>query len=176
MKKTVTVFGSAMPEQGSREYSEAYELGKLLGAGNLNVCSGGYGGIMDAVSRGAVEAGSEATGITVRSFGRKPSRWLTINIICDSLVERISRLVEYADAFIILPGGTGTLLEVAYIWEFMNKNFMDSKPAAASGKLWKSVISEVNKRLEEEMKETNRILCFNTTPEAGNYIINSLKS
>ncbi|MCB9247843.1 MAG: hypothetical protein H6613_04515 [Ignavibacteriales bacterium] len=53
--KTVTVFGSSMPKPGEEEYENAYLIGKLLAQKGFNVCTGGAQGIMDAVSKGAVE-------------------------------------------------------------------------------------------------------------------------
>ena len=59
----VTVFGSSRPVAGDAHYAEALELGAALAAKGLVVCSGGYGGVMEAVSRGAKEAGGRTLGI-----------------------------------------------------------------------------------------------------------------
>ncbi len=71
--KIITVFGSALPKPTDEEYLTAYKLGRLIGEANLGVCSGGYGGIMEAVSKGCTEAGGEAIGVTVKSFRRSPN-------------------------------------------------------------------------------------------------------
>ena len=107
MKKTITVFGSSRPKQGEKDYINAMKLGRILGEINYNVCSGGYQGIMDAVSKGAIDMGSEAIGVTVDIYGAKSSEHLTKNIVCNSLQERLQTLVEKGDGYVILPGGTG---------------------------------------------------------------------
>ena len=58
-EKIVTVFGSSRPKAGDAEYEEARELGKLLAKRGFAVCSGGFGGVMEGVSRGAKEGGGK---------------------------------------------------------------------------------------------------------------------
>jgi uncharacterized protein (TIGR00725 family) len=96
-KKTITIFGSSKPKEGEDEYKLAYELGRLLGDKNYNVCTGGYYGIMEAVSKGAVEEGSDATGVTVNGWSREGNSYLTNEIRCDSLFERLNKLIEIGD-------------------------------------------------------------------------------
>jgi uncharacterized protein (TIGR00725 family) len=84
-KKTVTIFGSSKPEESEDEYKLAYELGLLLGKQNFDVCTGGYYGIMEAVSKGAVKEGSDATGVTVKGWKSKGNSFLTKEIKCNSL-------------------------------------------------------------------------------------------
>jgi uncharacterized protein (TIGR00725 family) len=74
-KKFVTVFGSSIPRPGDEEYENAYRLGKLLAEKNLNVCSGGFHGIMDAVSKGAFENGAETVGVTLDIYNALPSKF-----------------------------------------------------------------------------------------------------
>ena len=57
--KIITVFGSSRPENGHADYADAFELGRSLATAGFDVCTGGYGGVMEAVSRGASEAGGE---------------------------------------------------------------------------------------------------------------------
>ena len=62
MGKTITVFGSSKPAAGEEQYSSGYELGKKLAENGFNVCTGGFNGIMEAVSKGANEMGMDPTG------------------------------------------------------------------------------------------------------------------
>src|SRR5260370_27074518 len=73
MKKEtiVTVFGSSRPREGDAEYAEAHELGGALARSGFAVCSGGYGGLMAAVSRGAKEARGKTYGVTPEFFSAK---------------------------------------------------------------------------------------------------------
>src|SRR5258706_1412335 len=72
--KTITVFGSSRPEEGHAEYTEAMELGRALAAESFAVCTGGYGGVMEGVSRGAREAGGRVLAVTSRFFRRRAKR------------------------------------------------------------------------------------------------------
>jgi len=174
MAKTVTVFGSSLPKAGDEEYETAYKLGRLLGQNNLNVCTGGFHGIMDAVSKGAVESGTEAIGVTVNIFNSIPSQFLTKIIKCDNLFERLSNLINLGDGFIFLRGGTGTLLELSLIWEYFNKGIFPLKPAAAHGTMWKNIIDEMEKRIAYEKRKQNLIKTFDNINNCAGYIINSL--
>lgn len=173
-RKTVTIFGSSFPQKGEEEYETACKLGKLLGESNLNVCTGGYGGIMDAVSKGAREAGAEVTGILLESSFANPSEYLSEKIYAENLFERINHLIKRGDAFIILPGGTGTLLELAVIWEFFNKNIMEGKPAAALGNMWKKIIPIIENRMIKEKRKSGLIALFDGVEECAEFIVKSI--
>ena len=169
-KKTITIFGSSKPEEGDDEYKVAYELGRLLGKNNFNVCTGGYYGIMEAVSKGAVEAGSEATGVTVQGWSRQGNSFLTKEIKCNSLFERLNKLIEIGDAYVILQGGTGTLLELAAVWELANKSAMDHKPIACHSSLWQGIISIMNIQMKKEGRSTELVKTFENVEEIVHYL------
>ncbi len=171
MKKTVTILGSSIPLPGDAEYESASRLGLILGRNNFNVCSGGFRGIMDAVSKGATEAGAEAIGVTVDIFNARPSEYLTSEIKCHTLFERLEKLIELGDAYIILNGGTGTLLELALVWESINKNLITQKPCAAVGPMWKGIIAGMEKQIERERRNTGLIKCFDDVEDCADYII-----
>ena len=175
MKKTVTIFGSSLPKPGDSEYETAYILGKTLAENNLNICSGGNQGIMDAVSKGAVKNGTEAIGVTVEVFNAVPSSFLTKKIICMTLFERIDKLIELGDAYIILAGGTGTLLELSALWEFFNKKLIEKKPVACHGSMWENLINGIESRLKFEGRKTGIVKYFSDIDRCANYIVSSLK-
>ena len=102
---TVTIFGSSIPQIGDKEYNDAYYIGKELAKNGFNICSGGSLGIMDAVSKAASEEGKKAIGVTVKIFNSQTSKFLTEEIKCDTIFERLNNLVNIGDAFIVLPGG-----------------------------------------------------------------------
>lgn len=175
MNKVVTIFGSSQPVAGDEEYETAYELGRLLSENNLDVCTGGYGGIMDAVSKGASEKGRRAIGVTVDIFGAIPNRYLTEEIMCHTLLERIDKLVSLGDAYVVLRGGTGTLVELSIVWELLNKKLIDKKPFAAHGEMWIDLINVIEKRIKFEKRETNLIKHFNEITDCASYIIGELR-
>lgn len=174
--KFVTVFGSSVPKPGEEEYKTAYRLGMLLAKSGLNVCTGGYQGIMDAVSKGAREVGAEAIGVTIDIYNSVPSKYLTKEIKCQTLFERLDNLIKIGDAYIILQGGTGTLVELAIVWEFINKKMMPKKPVACHGKMWSDIVSLMESQIKKEKRETGLIKCFADIEMCANYIISSLSN
>ncbi len=176
MAKTVTIFGSSVPQPGEQEYEDAYFLGKCFGVNGFNVCSGGYMGIMDAVSKGARDAGTEALGITLDIYNATPSKYLSHNFSACTLFERLERLFANGDAYVILPGGTGTLVELALVWEYFNKSMMEMKPAAVYGKIWKNLYDDMETRIAFEKRKTGSIKYFEDISKCADFIVKGLKA
>src|SRR5437773_11567895 len=127
----VTVFGSSRPGEGSPDYEEACVLGRALAKHGFAVCSGGYGGVMEAVSRGAKEAGGKTFGGTAEFFKTaKINAWVDGEVRKQSREERLFELIRLADGFVACRGGTGTLVELAGVWAMLNKSVMAGKPFA----------------------------------------------
>jgi hypothetical protein len=141
--KIVTVFGSSRPRAGDAHYAEAQTLGAELAARGFIVCSGGYGGVMEAASRGAKEAGGRTLAVTARFFTARANQWVDEEISVDTWQDRLFELIRRGDAFIACPGGTGTLVELAVAWEMLNKGAMAKKPLVVLGEFWQPVIERV---------------------------------
>ncbi len=174
MKGTITVFGSSQPLPGESEYEIAYRLGKLLGEAGFSVCTGGYQGIMDAVSKGAVETGAKAIGITVDYFNAIPSKYLSKEIRCNTLLERIQKLVESGDGYAVLTGGTGTMLELSVVWEYVNKKIIEQKPIVCNGDMWLQLIETMDERMARENRETGLVKWYGEIDDCANYLIDKL--
>lgn len=170
MEKTITVFGSSKPAAGEEQYSSGYELGKKLAENGFNVCTGGFNGIMEAVSKGANEMGMDAIGITIDTWGRMPNRYLTKEFKCNSIFERVQKLIELGDGFAVLQGGTGTLLELAAVWELFNKKIMKWKPVACHSPMWREIVAIMDLQMKSENRETERIKVFENIDEIVNYL------
>jgi hypothetical protein len=143
--KTVTIFGSTLPGEGSPAYEEARRLGRLLTGAGFAVCNGGYEGLMAASARGAREAGGHTIGITCVLWARAANPWIVEEVRTASFPERLMTLIERGDAYIVLPGGTGTLAELALAWEMMNKSSLSrtvggQKPLLVRAPYWLPVI------------------------------------
>lgn len=165
-----------MPNEGDEEFSIAYNLGSLLAKNNFDVCTGGFQGIMNAVSKGAAENGAEAIGVTVNLWRAKPSKYLTKNVECNTLFERIFKLVELGDAYVVLRGGTGTLLELSVVWEYMNKNMLEVRPIVCHSYMWESLLKIIDDQLERENRATNLVKCFDNVEEIARYLKDTLQS
>jgi uncharacterized protein (TIGR00730 family) len=141
--KIVTVFGSSRPRPGEAQYSVAQELGSELARQGFIVCSGGYAGTMEAVSCGAKEAGGRTIGITAHFFKARVNRYIDEEIRMKTWQDRLFALIERGDAFVTCPGGTGTLVELAVVWEMLNKNAIGRKPLVVQGEFWHPIIDRV---------------------------------
>jgi uncharacterized protein (TIGR00730 family) len=143
-RKAIAVFGGRHPVVGDPEYNEAIRLGSLLIAEDYDVMSGGYSGVMEAVSRGAVQAGGIAIGVTMEIFGNlAPNRFLTREIRSRDFFDRLKILAAEASGFIALRGGMGTLAEVSLIWNMLQTKTLGNKPMILVGGLWKPLLRSV---------------------------------
>ncbi|MCH7828227.1 MAG: LOG family protein [Bacteroidetes bacterium] len=174
MKKTITVFGSSLPVEGEEQFIFAEDLGKELIKNNFSICSGGFGGIMNAVSKGAVSAGGKAIGVTVDLWNVKPNTFLTEEIKCKTLFERIEKLISLGDGYIILQGGTGTMLELATVWEFINKRMISPKPIVTNSQMWKEIVKIMEKQIETEKRKMGLVKNFNTVDEIVSFLVSEL--
>ncbi|MDP3186029.1 MAG: LOG family protein [Anaerolineales bacterium] len=142
----VTVFGGSQPKPGTPAYEEARQLGELLAQRGHTVLTGGYIGTMEAVSRGAAEAGGHVIGVTCAEIEKwrpvKANGWVKEEWRRETLLERLQALVEDCDAAIALPGGPGTLTEIALTWNLMIVHAMPPKPLILVGEGWKAVFDQ----------------------------------
>ena len=144
MQSTITVFGSSRPKFGDEEYLIAYELGRRLAQEGYVICNGGYGGTMEASAYGAKEGGGKSVGVVCDRFGDTANRYITETIHVQTHSERLHKLIELGDAYVILKGSTGTLVELALVWEYMNKSIIPVKPIIVVGEFWKAVIETLD--------------------------------
>ncbi|MBI2418529.1 MAG: LOG family protein [Ignavibacteriales bacterium] len=173
-KKVITVFGSSLPKPGEPDYEDARRIGFMLGKSGFNLCTGGNRGIMEAVSKGAKEAGAEVIGITVTHFSTSPNEYVTTHIACETLFQRIEKLIEVASGFVVLRGGTGTLLELAAIWEFMNKQLIAPRPVVCLSDMWKLISTVMEEQIVSEGRKTGLVSICNTVDECVGKLQESL--
>lgn len=172
-KPIVTIFGSARPVEGDESYVEAYAIGKALASAGIVVCNGGYAGTMEASARGAKESGGRTIGVVSEFFSTESNRWIDKKIVVKSLVDRLMELISLADGYVVLKGGTGTLLEFASVWEFMNKSVIEEKPIIVFGTFWERVIQTLNEELLFEGKgPCTKYISTASSPEE---MVNALK-
>ena len=164
----VAVFGSSTAEPGDPDYEDARRLGRLLAESGFGVATGGYAGLMEAVSAGTGEAGGHVIGVTVPTvfpdrLGANP--FVGEERRAESLVERIHQLTDLAEAAIALPGSIGTFTELMMAW---NLAFVAPfsggrpKPVIAVGELWSELVSLLRNKLESD----GLVLCVPTIDQA----------
>ncbi len=142
-QRIVSVFGGSSPSPGTPPYEEAYRLGKLLAEEGYAVMNGGYSGTMEAVSKGAKEAGGHVIGVIVATFerdGHQPNPYLDEIIRYERLPERLLHLVTRCDAAVALRGGIGTLSEVSLMWSLLQTGETGPKPFILLGEEWRTLL------------------------------------
>ncbi|MBP8000401.1 MAG: LOG family protein [Chloroflexi bacterium] len=174
----ISVFGSSGPLPGSLAYEEARAVGRLLAEAGYAVATGGYGGVMSAVSQGAAEAGGHVIGVTCaqieqfRPLGR--NQWVQEEIKYQTLQDRVLHLVKHNDGVITMPGGIGTLSEMALVWSFTQVGEISPRPHVLFGELWRATLQTFI--TPEYVRESHwQLLHFAHTPEeAVAYIKNAV--
>ena len=148
----VSVFGGSQPKADSTAYAEAVELGKLLAERGHTVLTGGYIGVMEAVSRGAREAGGHVIGVTCEEIEAwrpiKANAWVMEEIKKKTLVDRLHALIHESDAALALPGGPGTLTEISLMWNLMIVESLHRRPLILIGDGWQSVFDQFFRGLD----------------------------
>ncbi len=141
----VSVFGTGRARPGEPVYAFAEQVGRMLAEAGFAIANGGYRGVMEATAKGAAQAGGTVIGVTCSAFKNSVANaYVTREVVTGSLDERLDTLVRLGRAYVVLPGGTGTLLELATVWELKNKRFLDQgKPIVLAGEFWRPLVDLV---------------------------------
>lgn len=175
----IAVYGSARPAAGGSLYEDARRLGALLAQQGHTVMTGGYCGTMEAVSKGAAEAGGNTIGVTCAEIERyRPggaNPWVQVDIRTETLNQRLEVLTRQPDAMIALPGGIGTLAEISLALNLSVISPDRAKPIVLIGPAWREAydtfIKQNNGLISQEDFEHVR---FCQTPEeAAELFINN---
>jgi len=143
-RTVVTVFGGSSARPGDQAWNSAVAFaGRMAGAG-VAVATGGYGGIMEAASQGASQAGGLVIGVTCDDIENwravRPNRWIAEEIRVPRLRDRLLRLIEMGQALTAFPGGVGTLSEVALTWSMLQTGTLAPRPFVLVGEGWRDVL------------------------------------
>jgi uncharacterized protein (TIGR00730 family) len=158
--KRVTVFGGSRPSPGETDYQQALRLGRLLGEAGYTVLTGGYMGSMEAVSRGAAEAGGRVIGVTCdeieawRPVNSNP--WVQEELRRPTLRQRLFTLIEENDAALALPGGPGTLTEIMMMWNLLLVEAIPARPLILIGPGWQIIFEQFYRSQGEYIPESQR--------------------
>ncbi|MBN1267821.1 MAG: LOG family protein [Anaerolineales bacterium] len=153
MTKVISVFGGSSPRAEDPAYKQAEKLGGLLAEQGFAVANGGYCGVMEAVSKGAAQAGGTVIGVTCthleayRPIG--PNPWITREIRVERVSSRLQKLIEVGDGLVALPGGIGTLAEIVQSWSWLQTGEIEPKPLILVGSLWLEVFSLFQEQAKE---------------------------
>ena len=149
MSGAVAVFGSSQTLPGSPEWIDAEKVGSSLAGAGLAVITGGYGGTMEAVSKGASEVGGHVIGVTAPSLfpdRTGPNRYVGELIEAQDLLHRIGVMMARAHGTITLPGSIGTVTEMLIAWNLNYLNRLRGSlllPGVAVGERLRLVVSSI---------------------------------
>jgi hypothetical protein len=137
----VAVYGSSAG--ASEDLARARELGAALARAGFGVLNGGYGGTMEAAAAGARAEGGVAVGVTCAAFTFRTgaNEWCSEVVEAADLFERVAELVRRASAYVVLPGGNGTMAELALAWEHQRKGLLPARPLVVWEEPWRRVIA-----------------------------------
>jgi len=136
----IVLFGGSAYGEGDAAFDAAENLGRLIATRGWTTVTGGYGGTMLAASRGAARQGGRVIGVTCSAFKSAPNPFLSEVVETNNLLERLGKLIELGDAYVALPGSTGTLAELAMVWELVNKRLIPARPILCWGEFWRPVV------------------------------------
>ncbi len=142
----ISVYGSSATHEHEEGYRQAQRLGASLAAAGACVACGGYAGIMEAVSRGAAEAGGHVIGYTLDKKllpGRSANRYLSEERPCAGLHERLRHLIHDSDALVALNGGIGTIAEVFLAWNEIYLGLIEPRPLIVVGPCWSEALDSL---------------------------------
>jgi len=150
----VTVFGSARTAEGSAEYAAAAELGALLAREEFAVITGGGPGIMEAANRGAMEAGGVSVGCNIElPHEQYANPYTNISLDFRYFFVRKTMFVKYSEAFVVFPGGFGTLDELFEAVTLVQTGKIHRFPVVLYGAdYWAGLVDWLHARLEAEAK------------------------
>lgn len=160
--KRVAFFGDADIKARSVSYRLAFETAYLLAKEGFIIVNGGGPGIMRASTEGAKLAKGKVDLVIIdpkkepgnyEGSDKNNLEYANKIYMTNSIEQRVAKLVEIADAFVIFRGGTGTLAEVGLVWELAKFNFGHHEPLIFVGKEWEEVVPVITRNLKFEAKE-----------------------
>jgi uncharacterized protein (TIGR00730 family) len=154
VNNAVTIFGSARVKPNDIYYQKTENLTRLLVQNGFSVITGGGGGIMEAANKGANEAGGKSVGMNIQlPFEQKPNPYANIHLHYKYFFIRKVMFVKYAVAYVILPGGFGTMDELFEALTLIQTKKIKSFPLILMGsEYWRGLLDWLKKTMLLEGK------------------------
>ncbi|KGQ21964.1 LOG family protein [Thermus filiformis] len=171
----VSVFGSARFSEGHPAYEMGYRLGRALAEAGFGVVTGGGPGVMEAVNRGAFEAGGVSVGLNIELPQEKPNRYQTHSLSLSYFFVRKVLFVRYAVGFVLLPGGFGTLDELSEVLVLVQTEKVHPFPIYVLPKAYWQGLLDWMAFLQEEGAIDEKDLGLLTPLNAPDEVIQDLK-
>jgi uncharacterized protein (TIGR00725 family) len=170
--KNVAFFGFADANPETPLYKEAFQTAALFAQRGLTIVDGGGPGVMDAATKGAQSVKGETVAVTfypkdAPGFeGRYVGNVADTEVVTRNYIERMFKLMEHADAYIIFNGGTGTISEFGTAWVMARLYYGHHKPFVLYGDFWEEIISTIEKSMMMRGNERDVFRIARTPEEA----------
>ncbi len=157
--KNVAFFGDANIPQSDPVYKQAFEVAQELARAGFTIVNGGGPGVMNASTQGAASVGGETLSVTFNPTdapgfeGRYVKNVTSHEIVTGNYVERMFKLIEHADMFIIFKGGSGTISEFGTAWVLAKLYWGHHKPFILYGRQWEEIIDVLKKNMNIDRSE-----------------------
>lgn len=172
--KRVAFFGDAEIKPSEEYYQLATRTAELLAKEGYIIVNGGGSGIMAAATKGA-QIGHGKVELVVLDAKKQPNNYEGIDsnnynsaqkvYTTENYPERLNKLIEIADAFVVFNGGTGTLSEVGMVWEQAKFEYGKHEPVIFVGKQWEKVVKDLEEGMNYENKEKRVVIVVNNEEE-----------
>jgi uncharacterized protein (TIGR00730 family) len=139
----VTIFGSARAREGSPGYEETKRAAAALAEMGCDIITGGGPGLMKAANEGAASSPERAQSVGIRvdlPFEQDVNAYVTQVFEHRTFFTRLHQFVLASDAFLVAPGGIGTVLETMMVWQLLQVRHLDRTPLILVGKMWPPLI------------------------------------
>jgi uncharacterized protein (TIGR00730 family) len=171
----ITVFGSARFKVGHPYYQQAYDIGKRIAQSGVTVMTGGGPGIMEAANRGAYEHGGVSVGCKIYlPFEQDANPYMHKSVTFRYFFVRKVLLVKYSIAFIVMPGGFGTMDEFWETLTLIQTNIISDFPVVVFGKDYFAPVETMLKTMVQEKtispEDLDLVLFTDNVDEASEHI------
>lgn len=147
MRKRITAFGSSRIGADDPSFLDVQQLSQKLAEQGWDGLTGGHQGMMAAFSQGIHAGGGHIRGVTLERFPTPPDNTLSEEHRAHDFFDRMQMLIEQSDAYLVLPGGLGTLAELAMSWDLLAIHVLEPRPLILYGEMWEPVVGLLQEKL-----------------------------
>ena len=157
--KNIAFFGDANVPKSDPVYKDAFQTAKKLAESGYTIVNGGGPGVMKAATAGATEVKGETLSVTFSPKdapgfeGKYVGNVTSEEIVTTNYIERMFKLIEHADMFIIFKGGTGTISELGTAWVLAKLYYVHHKPFILFGSHWIEIIDVLRRNMNIDKDE-----------------------
>ncbi|MDX8389388.1 MAG: LOG family protein [Mariprofundaceae bacterium] len=162
-RRQITAFGASRLDEKDPIYHDVVALGQRLAKSGWNGMTGGHQGLMAAFSQGIHQGGGHMRGVTLECFPTPPNNLFIEEQRAHNFFERMQTLIEDSDAWIVLPGGLGTLAELAMTWDLLAIEVLKMRPLILYGDMWREIMKELQTHLLTSTNHSFTMVHYCTT-------------